>query len=87
MGTDADVEYNMSLDDYESMVEKTREYIIAGDVIQTVVAQRMSRPTSAHPFQIYRSLRAVNPSPYMYYLDMGDFQISRRVARTSRAGD
>ena len=75
MGTDADVEYNMSLDDYESMVEKTREYIIAGDVIQTVVAQRMSRPTSAHPFQIYRSLRAVNPSPYMYYLDMGDFQI------------
>ena len=75
MQTDADIEFNMSREYYERMVNKTREYIIAGDVIQTVVAQRMSRPTSAHPFQIYRSLRAVNPSPYMYYLDMGDFQI------------
>ncbi len=75
MQSDADIEFNMSRDYYEGMVNKTREYIIAGDVIQTVVAQRMSRPTSAHPFQIYRSLRAVNPSPYMYYLDMGDFQI------------
>ena len=75
MQSDADIEFNMSRDYYEGMVNKTREYIIAGDVIQTVVAQRMSRPTSAHPFQIYRSLRAVNPSPYMYYLDMGEFQI------------
>ncbi len=75
MQTDADIEFNMSREYYENMVNKTREYIIAGDVIQTVVAQRMSRPTSAHPFQIYRSLRAVNPSPYMYYLDMEDFQI------------
>ena len=75
MQTDADIEFNMSREYYERMVNKTREYIIAGDVIQTVVAQRMSRPTSAHPFQIYRSLRAVNPSPYMYYLDMDDFQI------------
>ena len=75
MQTDADIEFNMSREYYEHMVNRTREYIIAGDVIQTVVAQRMSRPTSAHPFQIYRSLRAVNPSPYMYYLDMGDFQI------------
>ena len=75
MQTDADIEFNMSREYYEDMVNRTREYIIAGDVIQTVVAQRMSRPTSAHPFQIYRSLRAVNPSPYMYYLDMGEFQI------------
>ncbi len=75
MQTDADIEFNMSREYYEDMVNKTREYIVAGDVIQTVVAQRMSRPTSAHPFQIYRSLRAVNPSPYMYYLDLGDFQI------------
>ena len=75
MQTDADIEFNMSREYYEDMVNRTREYIIAGDVIQTVVAQRMSRPTSAHPFQIYRALRAVNPSPYMYYLDMGDFQI------------
>ena len=75
MQTDADIEFNMSREYYEDMVEKSREYIIAGDAIQVVVAQRMSRPTSAHPFQIYRSLRAVNPSPYMYYLDMEDFQI------------
>ena len=73
--TDADIEFNMTREDYEEMVEKTREYIIAGDVIQTVVAQRMSRKTSAHPFQIYRALRAINPSPYMYYLDLDGFQI------------
>ena len=73
--TDADLEFNMTREYYEDMVEKTREYIIAGDVIQTVVAQRMSRKTSAHPFQIYRALRAINPSPYMYYLDLEGFQI------------
>ena len=73
--TDAAIEFNMSREYYEQMVEKTREYIIAGDVIQTVVAQRMSRRTSAHPFQIYRALRAINPSPYMYYLDLDGFQI------------
>ena len=73
--TDADVEFNMTREYYDSMVEKSREYIIAGDIIQTVVSQRMSRPTSAHPFQIYRSLRAINPSPYMYYLDLDGFQI------------
>ena len=73
--TDSDVSFNMSREYYERMVERTREYIIAGDVIQTVVAQRMSRPTAAHPFEIYRALREVNPSPYMYYLDMGEFQI------------
>ena len=73
--TGADVEFNMPREYYDGMVEKSREYIIAGDIIQTVVAQRMSRPTSAHPFQIYRSLRAINPSPYMYYLDLDGFQI------------
>ena len=73
--TGADVEFNMTREYYDGMVEKSREYIIAGDIIQTVVAQRMSRPTSAHPFQIYRSLRAINPSPYMYYLDLDGFQI------------
>ena len=73
--TGADVEFNMTREYYDGMVEKSREYIIAGDIIQTVVSQRMSRPTSAHPFQIYRSLRAINPSPYMYYLDLDGFQI------------
>ena len=73
--TGADVEFNMTREYYDSMVAKSREYIIAGDIIQTVVSQRMSRPTSAHPFQIYRSLRAINPSPYMYYFDLDGFQI------------
>ena len=73
--TDADVEVNMSPDEYAGMVDAAREYIIAGDIIQAVVAQRLSRPTSAHPFQVYRALRTVNPSPYMYYLDLDGFQI------------
>ena len=73
--TGADVEFNMTREYYDGMVEKSREYIVAGDIIQTVVSQRMSRPTSAHPFQIYRSLRAINPSPYMFYLDLDGFQI------------
>ena len=69
------VESNMSRRDYESMVEAVKEYVYAGDVIQAVVAQRFRRPTSAHPFHIYRALRAINPSPYMYYLDLDGFQI------------
>ena len=71
----AEVESNMSRREYESMVEAVKEYVVAGDVIQAVVAQRFRRPTSAHPFQIYRALRAINPSPYMYYLDLDGFQI------------
>ena len=73
--TGADVQFNMTREEYDRMVERTREYIIAGDVLQVVVAQRMSRPTAAHPFQIYRALRAINPSPYMYYLNLDGFQI------------
>ena len=66
---------NMSRPDYEEMVEAVKRYIYEGDVIQTVVAQRFNRPTSAHPFEIYRALRAINPSPYMYYLELDGFQI------------
>jgi anthranilate synthase component 1 len=57
------------------MVVKAKEYIDAGDIIQVVPSQRFSRGTVAHPFSIYRALRAVNPSPYMYYLDLGGFQV------------
>ncbi len=66
---------NISQKDYEVIVERTKEYIYAGDIIQAVPSQRLARPTRAAPFDIYRSLRTVNPSPYMYYLNMGDFQI------------
>ena len=68
-------ESNVGREGYELMVEKIREYVIAGDTIQTVPSHRIARPTAVHPFNIYRQLRTVNPSPYMFYLDMGDFQI------------
>ncbi|HXG41575.1 MAG TPA: anthranilate synthase component I [Dehalococcoidia bacterium] len=66
---------NVDREAFLSMVEQARRYIVAGDVIQVVLSQRLSRPTAAHPFSIYRALRAVNPSPYMYYLHLGDFQV------------
>ncbi len=66
---------NMSREAYEANVERIKEYIVAGDCIQTVFSQRFTRPTGAHPFDIYRALRTINPSPYMYYLDLADAQI------------
>jgi anthranilate synthase component 1 len=69
------VRSNMSPEEYMLKVERCREYIIAGDIIQVVLSQRFSRPTSAHPLSIYRALRAINPSPYMYYLQLGDCHI------------
>ena len=60
---------------YQEMVVEAKKHIDAGDIIQVVPSQRFSRSTTAHPFSIYRALRTVNPSPYMYYLDLGDFQI------------
>nr|WP_272945907.1 anthranilate synthase component I [Dehalococcoides mccartyi] len=66
---------NFKQTDFESRVSKIRDYLNSGEAIQVVLSQRLSRPTSAHPFDIYRALRSVNPSPYMYYLDFGDFQI------------
>ena len=71
----AEVSSNMSRQTYEEQVERIKQYIVAGDCIQTVFSQRFSRPTQAHPFDVYRALRAINPSPYMYYLDLGDAQI------------
>ena len=66
---------NMTRERYEEMVRRTQDYIVDGDIIQAVVSQRLARPTGAHPFQIYRALRAINPSPYMYYLELDDFHI------------
>ena len=70
-----DVDSNMSREQFEEMVRKVKEYVTAGDVIQTVVSQRLQRAVAAHPFEIYRALRAINPSPYMYYLELDDFHI------------
>ena len=52
-----------------------KEHILKGDIIQAVPSQRIARPTSLHPFNIYRHLRTVNPSPYLFYIDLLDFQI------------
>ena len=59
---------NWTRDDYLRAVERCKQYVSAGDVIQVVLSQRFSRRTGAHPFEVYRSLRAINPSPYMYFL-------------------
>ena len=61
---------------YEAAVEHARDYVSAGDLIQVVPSQRLSRRVDAPPLTVYRALRAVNPSPYMYFLDLGDMQIA-----------
>jgi anthranilate synthase component 1 len=66
---------NFTQDAYEAAVVRAKEHIAAGDVIQVVLAQRFSRPTQSEPFSVYRALRTVNPSPYMYFLDWGAFQL------------
>ncbi|KZS98980.1 anthranilate synthase component [Sistotremastrum niveocremeum HHB9708] len=60
---------------YEGFVTQLKKHIVAGDIIQAVPSQRLARPTALHPFNAYRHLRQVNPSPYMFYLDCGDLQI------------
>jgi anthranilate synthase component 1 len=62
---------NMTQDRYESLVRRGKEYIVGGDVIQVVLAQRFECALRAHPFNIYRCLRTVNPAPYMFYLRLG----------------
>ncbi|KAF8626347.1 hypothetical protein AX15_005004 [Amanita polypyramis BW_CC] len=66
---------NVGKDGYESFVTTLKKHIIAGDIIQAVPSQRLARPTSLHPFNAYRQLRQVNPSPYMFYLDCGGLQV------------
>ncbi len=65
-------ESNTTQEEYMSMVEKAKEYIRAGDVIQTVLSQRFEVDNEADSLDIYRALRTINPSPYMFCLDMGD---------------
>jgi anthranilate synthase component 1 len=60
---------------FEAAVRRIKDYIIDGDVMQVVLSQRLSIPVSARPLDIYRALRSLNPSPYMFYLDLGDFHI------------
>lgn len=66
---------NMSQSDYHQMVEAAKEYIRAGDIFQVVPSQRFTAPFKTHPFALYRSLRHTNPSPFLFYLHMGDFAL------------
>ncbi|HUE26738.1 MAG TPA: anthranilate synthase component I [Solirubrobacteraceae bacterium] len=69
-------EANMPRERFEANVARIVEYIFAGDAYQVVPSQRWSAPVPVEAFSIYRGLRAVNPSPYMYFLDFGDFEIA-----------
>src|SRR5262249_56406933 len=72
---------------YEAAVEKCKEYIKAGDAFQVVLSQRLETETRARPFDIYRTLRAVNPSPFMFYLQAGPaWLVGASPAILGRAG-
>ena len=69
------VKSNRTPAEFESMVCKAKEYIRAGDIFQVVLSQRLSRHVNAAPFTVYRALRSINPSPYMFFLDFQDLHI------------
>ncbi len=67
-----DLVSNFKKDDFIKAIERTKEYIKAGDIIQAVISQRWKTDLTVDPFDLYRSLRVLNPSPYMFYLKLGD---------------
>jgi anthranilate synthase component 1 len=73
---DVQTRSNTTPDEYKAMVGKAKEYIVAGDAFQIVLAQRFEAPFTLPPFSLYRALRRTNPSPYLYFLDFGEFAIA-----------
>lgn len=71
----ASVKSNTTKEAYLENVEKAKAYIVAGDIFQVQISQRLSRKLSAKPFDVYRTLRTINPSPYLYYFELGEAQI------------
>jgi len=71
----ADFEYGFDQPHFEQAVERIKDYIAAGDAMQVVLSQRMTCALGATPLDVYRALRSLNPSPYLYFFDFGDFQI------------
>ncbi len=67
---------NTTADEYCAMVERSKEYIKAGDIFQVVLSQRFEAPFTLPPFALYRALRRVNPAPFLYFLDFGDFCVA-----------
>jgi anthranilate synthase component 1 len=74
-GTRVEAASTMGPERFIAAVVRAKEYICAGDVIQVVLAQRFSRPTSASALDVYRCLRAINPSPYLYHLELGELSV------------
>ncbi len=70
------VNSNFTQPEFEAAVDRIKEYIRAGDAFQVVLSQRFSKPYHGDPFDVYRALRAINPSPYMFYLKFGDLQLA-----------
>lgn len=66
---------NITREEFIEKVKRAKEYILAGDIFQVVLSQRFTKKIELHPFEIYRSLRSLNPSPYMYYLNFGEIQV------------
>ncbi|MEH6632101.1 MAG: anthranilate synthase component I [Halopseudomonas aestusnigri] len=66
---------NLSREEFHRMIEQAKEYILAGDVFQVVLSQRFSVPFTLPPFALYRALRRLNPSPFLFYLNFGDFSV------------
>jgi len=71
-----EVRCRFSKQEFKEAVRRSKEYIRAGDIIQVVLSRRLEMSSSARPFDVYRSLRAINPSPYMYYLKLDDLAIA-----------
>ena len=72
---EADFVSGFTEEGYKSAVVKAKQYIVDGDIMQVVLSQRLTIPFNARPLELYRALRSLNPSPYMYYLDLGDHQV------------
>ena len=66
---------NTTRDEYLRKVDRAKEYIVAGDIFQVQISQRLRRPLNTRPFDVYRMLRTINPSPYLYYFNLKDFEI------------
>lgn len=74
--TNAEMSSNMSRDEFIKAVGEAKQYILAGDIFQTVLSQRFKVPFREPPFSFYRRLRRINPSPFLFYFDFGDFSVA-----------
>jgi anthranilate synthase component 1 len=73
---DVPAKSNTSPDQYRAMVQRAKDYILAGDIFQVVLSQRFEAPFALPPFSLYRALRRVNPAPFLYFLDFGGYAIA-----------